>query len=133
MSKLTLEQAKQKLKALQLQSSGGVEGFHLGRVGFRKHTKKYLSSIDRSINRVLEIGRLREFIKSEEQKELRRTEPIKPSIYIEDITQIEVGKRYRHVFLGTVMVIKINKSTIKVVTDSGYSENSKPNYFYKSA
>ena len=128
---MNLEQAKLKLQSLMNRDNGGVaQSFHLGRVGFRKHTKKYLQGIDKSIDVALEIGKLKEFIKQEETKAEIKANP-RPSKYYSMPSEMVKGEQYNDSSFGWVTVIKINKNTVTIKTESGYRESRAATLIYK--
>lgn len=127
---MNIDQAKQKLDKLLESGSNIYDSFHLGRVGFRKHTKKYLNSIDKSIDKAIEIGRLQEFIKIEENK-LNYNQKIFNHKFYSKSSELMKGEMYQDIDYGAVEVIKINKNTVAIKTFSGYTENRKPNFIYR--
>ena len=127
---MNIDQAKKKLDRLLESGSNISDSFHLGRVGFRKHTKKYLNSIESSIDKSIEIGRLREFIKLEESKLNYNPKKFKDKFY-SNASELIKGEMYNDIDYGAVEVIKINKNTVTIKTLSGYTENRNPNFIYK--
>ncbi len=128
MAKLTIEEAQNKLDKLLAKTDNLSNAFHMGRVGFRKHTKRYLYSIDKSIDDALEIVRLRQFI------EYQKNNPenlIVKNKYYESTNEMIKGEKYFDSSFGLITVVKINKNTVTIQTDSGYTETRKPSLIYK--
>ncbi len=66
--KMTLERARAKLAQLQnrYDTDPLAKSFYMGRVGYRKQTKRYLQSIDKGIDDAILIGKLQAFINHKE-------------------------------------------------------------------
>lgn len=129
--KMTIEQAEKRLSEINGKSDPMLNAFYGGRVGFRKYTKRDNQRFDRELRGATESVKLREFIASEELKAQLKANP-KPSLYYENVNQIEVGKRYNDCSFGLITVIKRNKYTVTIKTISGYTEPRQPHFIYKN-
>jgi len=127
---MNIDQAKEKLKKLLESGSKISDSFHLGRVGFRKHTKKYFASIDKSIDDSLEMGKLQEFIKQEENK-LKYNPRIFNDKFYSNASDLIINEIYNDIDYGFIQVIKVNKNTVTIKTSSGYTETRKPSFIYR--
>ena len=126
---MTIEQAKEKLKRIEGKKDPLLSAFYGGRVGFRKHSKRYAQEIDRTVKEACEAVKLREFIEREENK--LKPQPVKPAPYFQDVADIIPGRTYRDCIFGPVLIVRKNKNTVTIQTESGYKETRKPHFIFK--
>ena len=121
--------AKIKLEKLLKPENNLSNSFYLGRVGFRRPSKRYNQSIEKSIDNAIEISRLSKMINDAEIIATRQLKP-KANKFYSLTSELIKGEQYEDVDYGLVEVIKINKNTVTIKTKSGYTENRKPGFIY---
>lgn len=129
---MNIDKAKKRLAQIEasLNNNRLTESFHLGRVGFRKPTKKYLNSIDKSIDMSIEASRLKEQIEDYERKQTIVVDYSK-SLYYSEPSELLEGRVYQDCIYGRVTVVKRNKKTVTLKTGTGFTFTREPKFIFK--
>jgi hypothetical protein len=129
---MNIEKAKERLAKIEaaLNNNRLSDSFHLGRVGFRKHTKKYLNSIEKRIDMSIEASRLKEKIEEYERKQTIVID-LSKSLYYSEPSELLVGRIYQDYIYGRVTVIKRNKKTVTLKTGTGFTFTREPKFIFK--